>query len=82
MRSLARTSVYPKSLVLNFVANVNSGRGAAEDEPSSAQFVARWRELRASRAPSWMVELALTRIFSVTMYYHFAFLPSRSRFSD
>ena len=46
----------------------------AEDEPGRAQFLRALGGVGCIAGAILMVELALTRIFSVTMYYHFAFL--------
>src|SRR5262245_42227737 len=46
----------------------------AETEMTRARFLAALAGVGAIAGAVLMVELALTRIFSVTMYYHFAFL--------
>jgi hypothetical protein len=46
----------------------------ADDEPTGGRFGRALAGVGAIAGAILMVELALTRIFSVTMYYHFAFL--------
>src|SRR5918992_2179759 len=45
-----------------------------EDELTRGRFVRALAGVGAVAGAILMIELALTRIFSVTMYYHFAFL--------
>ena len=45
-----------------------------EDELTGGRFVRALVGVGAIAGAILMIELALTRIFSVTMYYHFAFL--------
>src|SRR5687767_11856300 len=49
-------------------------RVGVEDGPDRARFVRALVGVGCIAGAILMVELALTRIFSVTMYYHFAFL--------
>ncbi|RPI55691.1 MAG: hypothetical protein EHM55_07120 [Acidobacteria bacterium] len=71
-RAPARVPVYLISLMLNFVAMSSNVEHNAE--LSRAQFIRALVGVGAVAGAILMVELALTRIFSVTMYYHFAFL--------